>query len=37
MLCAGIDTCLEVSPTDTVIAVDIPTVVATPIDCLGLK
>ena len=37
MLCAGTETELEVSPTDTVIDEVIPTVVAIPTDCLGLK
>ena len=37
MLCDGTETELEVSPTDTVIDDVIPTVVAIPTACLGLK
>ena len=37
MLWAGTDTVVVVSPTDTLIDDDIPTVVAIPTDCLGLK
>ena len=37
MFCAGTDTTLVVSPTETLIADVIPTVVAIPTACLGLK